>query len=117
MQQGKAAEEKVSAEPLRPQSGSGAATSASKSQEPFLGVKVRRRSSLNKVFQGDYLELNGNATVLKLLSKHGRHPMTSDAPGALDVPFVTLHCKEKSHEFSFASLRFLWWVSLYKLVK
>lgn len=71
MQQGKAAEEKVSAEPLRPQSGSGAATSASKSQEPFLGVKVRRRSSLNKVFQGDYLELNGNATVLKLLSKHG----------------------------------------------
>lgn len=72
MQQAKGAEEKGPAEPPRPQSGSGTTTGASKTQEPFLGVKVRRRSSLNKVFQGDYLELNGNATVLKLLSKHGK---------------------------------------------
>eukprot|EP00245_Coleochaete_scutata_P011389 TRINITY_DN4212_c0_g1_i2.p1 TRINITY_DN4212_c0_g1~~TRINITY_DN4212_c0_g1_i2.p1 ORF type:complete len:202 (-),score=35.60 TRINITY_DN4212_c0_g1_i2:73-678(-) len=39
--------------------------------EPFMGMKVRRRSSSSKIFKGDYLNLTGNQTVLKLLSKQG----------------------------------------------
>ncbi|XP_002980279.2 myosin ID heavy chain [Selaginella moellendorffii] len=40
-------------------------------QEPFMGVKVRRRSSMYRQFQGDYINVAGNQHILKLLTKQG----------------------------------------------
>ncbi|KAJ7539254.1 hypothetical protein O6H91_11G083200 [Diphasiastrum complanatum] len=44
---------------------------ATEEQEPFMGMKVRRRSSMNRAFTGDYLEVASNQQILKLLSKQG----------------------------------------------
>lgn len=42
-------------------------------QEPFLGQKSRRRSSVAKHFEGDYLQLGSNPAVIKILSRFGTH--------------------------------------------
>eukprot|EP00897_Mesotaenium_endlicherianum_P005038 jgi/Mesen1/4562/ME000232S03815 len=39
--------------------------------EPFMGMKARRRSSVHKVFKGDYINLASNHSILKLLTKQG----------------------------------------------
>lgn len=39
--------------------------------EPFMGVKVRRRSSMYRVFSADYIDVPANPTLVKLLSKQG----------------------------------------------
>lgn len=36
-----------------------------------MGMKVRRRSSMYRVFSADYLDVPANATLVKLLSKQG----------------------------------------------
>jgi len=42
--------------------------------EPFMGVKVRRRSSMYRVFSADYIDVPANPTLVKLLSKQGGLP-------------------------------------------
>lgn len=37
----------------------------------FMGRKSRRRSSISKLFQGDFLGLSKNVTVLKTMMKNG----------------------------------------------
>eukprot|EP00246_Nothoceros_aenigmaticus_P008092 TRINITY_DN22584_c0_g1_i1.p1 TRINITY_DN22584_c0_g1~~TRINITY_DN22584_c0_g1_i1.p1 ORF type:complete len:222 (-),score=37.78 TRINITY_DN22584_c0_g1_i1:388-1053(-) len=40
-------------------------------QEAFMGVKSRRRSSMNRLFKADYINVGANETVMRLLSKYG----------------------------------------------
>lgn len=40
-------------------------------QEPFMGMKVRRRSSMYRQYHGDYLNVPSNQQIVKLLSKQG----------------------------------------------
>jgi hypothetical protein len=40
-------------------------------ENKFLGQKERRKSSSVKMFLGDYLSLNTNQAILKILAKHG----------------------------------------------
>jgi hypothetical protein len=47
---------------------------AEEAMEPFMGMKVRRRSSMYRVFSADYLDVPANPTLVKLLSKQGRPP-------------------------------------------
>uniref|UniRef100_A0A0C9S851 TSA: Wollemia nobilis Ref_Wollemi_Transcript_5838_1238 transcribed RNA sequence n=1 Tax=Wollemia nobilis TaxID=56998 RepID=A0A0C9S851_9CONI len=44
---------------------------ATETQEPFMGVKVRRRTSLYRQYQGDYIDAKSNQIILKLLEKQG----------------------------------------------
>jgi hypothetical protein len=46
-------------------------SSQDEEEKRFMGKKERRRSSAHKYFQGDYLNLSNNTTVLKILAKHG----------------------------------------------
>uniref|UniRef100_A0A1D1Z7R9 Myosin ID heavy chain n=1 Tax=Anthurium amnicola TaxID=1678845 RepID=A0A1D1Z7R9_9ARAE len=39
--------------------------------EPFMGVKVRRRASIHRDCKGDYLDVQSNPYLMKLLSKQG----------------------------------------------
>ncbi|XP_020518187.1 myosin IC heavy chain isoform X2 [Amborella trichopoda] len=47
------------------------ATSVTEDQEPFMGVKVRRRTSLHREYKGDYLNVPSNPYVMKILEKQG----------------------------------------------
>lgn len=40
-------------------------------QEPFMGVKVRRRASLHRDYKGDYLDVPSNPYLMKILQKQG----------------------------------------------
>ena len=40
-------------------------------QEPFMGVKVRRRASLHRDYKGDYLDVPSQPFLMKLLGKQG----------------------------------------------
>ncbi|KAL3678996.1 hypothetical protein R1sor_021952 [Riccia sorocarpa] len=40
-------------------------------QEPFMGMKVRRRSSMYRLYKGDYIDAASNEPILKLLTKQG----------------------------------------------
>ncbi|KAK1320900.1 hypothetical protein QJS10_CPA03g00230 [Acorus calamus] len=40
-------------------------------QEPFMGVKVRRRASLHRAAMGDYLDVPFDPYLMKILSKQG----------------------------------------------
>ncbi|XVF12612.1 hypothetical protein REPUB_Repub08aG0134000 [Reevesia pubescens] len=40
-------------------------------QEPFMGVKVRRKASLRREFKGDYLDIPSRPFLLKILQKQG----------------------------------------------
>eukprot|EP00249_Psilotum_nudum_P002299 c15267_g1_i2 orf=468-1076(-) len=44
---------------------------ATEAQEPFMGMKVRRRSSMYRQYKGDYINVSSNQQILKILSKHG----------------------------------------------
>lgn len=49
-------------------------------QEPFMGVKVRRRTSMYRQYRGDYLNAASNQIILKLLEKQGdRHVLFADS--------------------------------------
>lgn len=39
--------------------------------EPFMGVKVRRRSSMFRNFSADYIDVPSNPSLMKLLQKQG----------------------------------------------
>uniref|UniRef100_A0A7I4FVA9 TH1 domain-containing protein n=1 Tax=Physcomitrium patens TaxID=3218 RepID=A0A7I4FVA9_PHYPA len=39
--------------------------------EPFMGMKVRRHSSMYRVYSADYIDVPANPTIVKLLSKQG----------------------------------------------
>eukprot|EP00252_Welwitschia_mirabilis_P020681 TRINITY_DN5111_c0_g1_i2.p1 TRINITY_DN5111_c0_g1~~TRINITY_DN5111_c0_g1_i2.p1 ORF type:complete len:162 (+),score=24.58 TRINITY_DN5111_c0_g1_i2:172-657(+) len=48
-------------------------------QEPFMGVKARRRASMYRKQRGDYLQISNNESILKLLNKQGdRHVLFAD---------------------------------------
>ncbi|GLT38749.1 hypothetical protein SLA2020_129750 [Shorea laevis] len=40
-------------------------------QEPFMGVKVRRKASLHRDYQGDYLDVPSHPFLMKILQKQG----------------------------------------------
>ncbi|KAK9121668.1 hypothetical protein Syun_019285 [Stephania yunnanensis] len=40
-------------------------------QEPFMGVKVRRKASLHRDYRGDYLDVPSQSSLMKILEKHG----------------------------------------------
>ncbi|OVA06374.1 Myosin tail 2 [Macleaya cordata] len=40
-------------------------------QEPFMGVKVRRRASLHRDYRGDYLDVPSQPSLMKILDKQG----------------------------------------------
>lgn len=40
-------------------------------QEPFMGVKVRRKTSFHREFNGDYIDVRSNQYLMKLLQKQG----------------------------------------------
>lgn len=54
---------------LKPQS----SLSSTDEQEPFMGMKMRRRSSMYRPYKGDYLDVASNDRIKKLLSKQGLH--------------------------------------------
>ncbi|PIA34490.1 hypothetical protein AQUCO_03700038v1 [Aquilegia coerulea] len=43
----------------------------SEDQEPFMGVKVRRRASLHRDYRGDYLDVPSQSSLIKILEKQG----------------------------------------------
>lgn len=40
-------------------------------QEPFMGVKVRRKTSLHREYQGDYIDIPSHPFLMKILQKQG----------------------------------------------
>ncbi|KAF3962399.1 hypothetical protein ACB098_12G044300 [Castanea mollissima] len=40
-------------------------------QEPFMGVKVRRRASLHRDYKGDYIDVASHPYLMKILQKQG----------------------------------------------
>jgi hypothetical protein len=40
-------------------------------QEPFMGVKVRRKASLHRDYKGDYIDVASHPYLIKLLQKQG----------------------------------------------
>ncbi|KAH7538153.1 uncharacterized protein LOC107414542 [Ziziphus jujuba] len=51
---------------LRPSEGN-----VTEDQEPFMGVKVRRKTSLHREYQGDYIDVPSHPFLLKILQKQG----------------------------------------------
>ncbi|KAK4277513.1 hypothetical protein QN277_015503 [Acacia crassicarpa] len=45
--------------------------SVSEDQEPFMGIKVRRKASLHRDFQGDYVDVPSQPFLMKILQKQG----------------------------------------------
>ncbi|KAI3956398.1 hypothetical protein MKX01_016811 [Papaver californicum] len=43
----------------------------SEDQEPFMGIKVRRRASLHRDYRGDYLDVPSQYALMKILDKQG----------------------------------------------
>lgn len=41
-------------------------------QEPFMGVKVRRKASLHRDYKGDYLDVPSRPYLMKILQKQGQ---------------------------------------------
>lgn len=46
-------------------------SNVSEDQEPFMGVKVRRKSSLRRYAKGDYIDVPSNPFLMKILKKQG----------------------------------------------
>lgn len=40
-------------------------------QEPFMGIKVRRKASLHRDYKGDYLDVASHPYLMKILQKQG----------------------------------------------
>ena len=40
-------------------------------QEPFMGIKVRRKASLHRDYKGDYIDVPSNQFLMKILQKQG----------------------------------------------
>ncbi|KAK3014965.1 hypothetical protein RJ639_036129 [Escallonia herrerae] len=51
---------------LRPSEGN-----VTEDQEPFFGVKVRRKASLHRDYRGDYLDVPSRPYLMKILEKQG----------------------------------------------
>lgn len=51
---------------VRPSDGS-----VSEDQEPFMGVKVRRKTSLHREYKGDYIDVPSHPFLMKILQKQG----------------------------------------------
>ncbi|KAG2700590.1 hypothetical protein I3843_06G006200 [Carya illinoinensis] len=45
--------------------------SRTENQEPFMGVKVRRKASLHRDYRGDYIDVASHPYLIKLLQKQG----------------------------------------------
>lgn len=46
-------------------------SNVSEDQEPFMGVKVRRKASLRREYKGDYLDIPSRPFLMKILQKQG----------------------------------------------
>ncbi|KAF5442218.1 hypothetical protein F2P56_034903 [Juglans regia] len=46
-------------------------SSRTENQEPFMGVKVRRKASLHRDYRGDYIDIASHPYLIKLLQKQG----------------------------------------------
>ncbi|KAM2921560.1 hypothetical protein COP2_043285 [Malus domestica] len=51
---------------LRPSGGN-----VTEDQEPFMGVKVRRKASFRREYRGDYIDVRSNPYLMKVLQKQG----------------------------------------------
>ncbi|XP_022922400.1 myosin IB heavy chain-like [Cucurbita moschata] len=51
---------------LRPSDGN-----VTEDQEPFMGIKVRRKASLHRDYKGDYIDVPSNQFLMKILKKQG----------------------------------------------
>lgn len=40
-------------------------------QEPFMGVKVRRKASLHREYKGDYIDVPSHPYLMKVMEKQG----------------------------------------------
>ncbi|XP_024176833.1 myosin heavy chain IB isoform X2 [Rosa chinensis] len=47
------------------------ASNVTEDQEPFMGVKVRRKASFHRQFNGDYIDVRSNPYLMKILRKQG----------------------------------------------
>ena len=46
-------------------------SNVSDDQEPFMGVKVRRKASLHRDYKGDYIDVPSHPNLMKILQKQG----------------------------------------------
>ncbi|KAK7255764.1 hypothetical protein RIF29_29183 [Crotalaria pallida] len=46
-------------------------SNVSDDQEPFMGIKVRRKASLHRDYKGDYLDVPSHPFLMKILQKQG----------------------------------------------
>lgn len=46
-------------------------SNVSEDQEPFMGIKVRRKASLHRDVKGDYIDVPSNPYLMKTLQKLG----------------------------------------------
>ncbi|KAF2315514.1 hypothetical protein GH714_039974 [Hevea brasiliensis] len=46
-------------------------SNVSEDQEPFMGIKVRRKASLHRDVRGDYIDVPSNPYLMKILQKQG----------------------------------------------
>lgn len=62
-------------------------SNVSEDQEPFMGMKVRRKASLHRDFKGDYLDVPSLPYLMKILQKQGQsvsfHLITYGCPWSL----------------------------------
>lgn len=42
-------------------------------QEPFMGVKVRRKTSFHREYKGDYIDIPSHPYLMKILQKQGQN--------------------------------------------
>lgn len=47
-------------------------SNVSDDQEPFMGIKVRRKASFHRDYQGDYLDVPSHPFLMKILQKQGK---------------------------------------------
>ena len=53
------------------------ARSLTEDQEPFMGVKVRRKTSFHREYRGDYVDVPSHPYLMKILQKQGHTFCTS----------------------------------------
>lgn len=69
-------------------------------QEPFMGVKVRRRASLHRDYKGDYIDVASHPYLMKILQKQGQ---------LCSFLFLIDSFRFFNGFFSFFFTKFLWW--------
>lgn len=48
-------------------------SNVTENQEPFMGVKVRRKTSFHREYKGDYIDVPSHPYLMKILQKQGQY--------------------------------------------